>query len=89
MPVEGIKVFTLPNCPNCPAAKKIAKDVAEEFKIKFTEVDIGSAEGQIEGLMHQIMSTPSVAIDDDVVARGEIVPKKQLEEEVKKRLSPL
>jgi glutaredoxin len=87
MTVEEIKVFTLPNCPKCPAAKKIAKAVAEEFKIKFTEVDVGSGEGQIEGLMHQIMSTPSIAIDNEVISRGEIVPKKQFEEEVRKRLS--
>lgn len=87
MPIEEIKIFTLPNCPKCPAAKKIAKDIAEEFKINFKEVDIGSAEGQIEGLMYQVMSTPSIAIDSDVVSRGEIPSKTQLEEEVKKRLS--
>jgi len=81
-----LKIFTLKTCPNCPQAKKIAREVAEEFNLKFVEVDMGTPEGQIEGLMYQIMSTPSIAIDNDVVARGKLISKKELMGEVKKRL---
>ena len=81
-----LKVFTLPSCPNCPATKKIAKEVAEEFGISYKEIDIGASDGEIEGLMYQIMSTPSIAIDEEVIARGRLVPKEELENEVKKRL---
>ncbi|MEM2917170.1 MAG: thioredoxin family protein [Candidatus Bathyarchaeia archaeon] len=81
-----LKVFTMKTCPNCPAAKKIAQEVAQKYGAKFVEVDIGTPEGQIEGLMYQVMSTPSIAIDKDVIARGKLVAKEELEEEVKKRL---
>jgi len=81
-----LKVFTLPSCPNCPAKKKIAEEVDEEFGISYEEIDIGTSDGEIEGLMYQIMSTPSIAIDDEVIARGRLVPREELENEVKKRL---
>ncbi len=81
-----LKVFTLETCPNCPAAKKIAQETAEKFNIKYTEIDIGTPDGQIEGLMYQIMSTPSIAIDDEVIARGKLILKEELEDEIKKRL---
>ena len=81
-----LKVFTLPTCPNCPAQKKIAQEVAEKFNIKYIEIDIGTSEGQIEGLIHQVMSTPSTAVNDEVLARGRLISKDELEEEVRKRL---
>ncbi len=81
-----LKVFTLPTCANCPAAKKISKEVAEKFGLEYTEVDIGSSDGQLDGLMYQIMSTPSIAIDKDVVARGKLITRNELEAEVRKRL---
>jgi alkyl hydroperoxide reductase subunit AhpF len=81
-----LKVFTLKTCPNCPQVKKIAKEVAEELNLKITEIDIETPEGQIEGLMYQIMSTPSIAIDSDVVARGKPISKKELMDEIRKRL---
>jgi glutaredoxin len=81
-----IKVFTLPTCPNCPTAKKIAKEVAEELGVEFVEVDLSQSEGMLEGLMYQIMSTPSIVIDDDVIAKGRIVSKEELMKEAKERL---
>jgi len=81
-----LKIFTLKTCPNCPQAKKIVKEVAEEFNLKITEIDMETPEGQIEGLIYQIMSTPSIAIDNDVVARGKLISKKELMDEVRKRL---
>jgi len=81
-----LKIFTLKTCPNCPQAKKIVKEVAEEFNLKITEIDMETPEGQIEGLMYQIMSTPSIAIDNDIVTRGKLISKKELMDEVRKRL---
>ncbi|KPV65389.1 MAG: Thioredoxin [Candidatus Bathyarchaeota archaeon BA1] len=81
-----LKVFTLRTCPNCPAQKRIAQKVAKDFNIKYMEIDIGTPEGRIEGLMHQVISTPSIAISGEVIARGRLVPKRELEDEVKKRL---
>lgn len=81
-----LKVYTLKTCPNCPEAKRIAQEVAEKFSIKCLEIDIGTPKGQIEGLMHQIMSTPTITLDNEVLVRGKIVPKKELEYEIRKRL---
>jgi len=81
-----IKVFTLKTCPNCPRAKKIALEVAEKFNVGFMEIDVGTPEGQIEGLMYQIMSTPSIAIDEEVLARGEVPMKEELEKKVREKL---
>ena len=81
-----IRVFTSKTCANCPVAKKIACEVAEEFNIRFIEVDIGTSDGQIEGLMYQITSTPSFALDDEIIARGKLIPKEDLRAHVKKRL---
>ncbi len=81
-----IKVFTLKTCPNCPRAKKIAREIAEKLNVKFMEIDVGTPEGQIEGLMYQIMSTPSIAIGDEVVARGEVLRKEELEKKVGEKL---
>jgi glutaredoxin len=81
-----LKVFTLPACVNCPAAKKISKEIAQKYGLKYTEVDISTPDGQLDGLMYQIMSTPSIAINDEVITRGKLLSSKILETEVRKRL---
>jgi glutaredoxin len=81
-----LKVFTLPTCTNCPAAKRLSQEVAEKYGLDYLEVDISTPDGQLDGLMHQIMSTPSIAIDDEVVARGRALSREELETEVRKRL---
>ena len=79
-----LKVFTLPTCNNCPAAKRISKEIAEKYGLKYAEVDISTPEGQLEGLMHQIMSTPSIAINEEVVTRGRLPSREELETEIRK-----
>jgi glutaredoxin len=81
-----LKVFVLPNCPKCPKAKKIVKEVAEKFGLEYEEIDLSTSEGEIEGLMYQIVSTPSIALDEDVITRGILISKELLESEVRKRL---
>ena len=81
-----LKVFTLPSCTKCPAAKQVAEEVAKEFQMEYEVIDMASEAGRLTGLMHQVMSTPSIAIDDEVLARGEALSKGTLEIEVRKRL---
>jgi len=81
-----LKVFTLPTCKDCPAAKKICKEIADKYRFKYAEVDISTSEGQLEGLMHQIMSTPSILVDEEVVARGKLPSREELETEIRKLL---
>jgi glutaredoxin len=82
-----LKVFTLPSCTRCPAVKKVAEEVAKEYHLEYEVVDMNTETGRLTGLMHQVMSTPSIAIDDEVIARGEALSREALEIEVRKRLS--
>lgn len=81
-----LKVFTLPSCSSCPLVKAIALEVAREFDIAYKEVDLATAEGMSEGKARDILSAPSIAVDDEVIVRGGLVSKQRLEEEVRKRI---
>jgi glutaredoxin len=81
-----IKVYTLPACPICPLAKKIAAQVAQKYNISYHEVDLTTIEGKEESLKYQIMSVPTIIINDDVVSQGKMISQEDLEREVKKRL---
>jgi len=81
-----IKVFVMPKCPKCPLAKAIARRVAEKYGLKYVEIDLSTPDGEIEGLMYNVVSTPSIAIGDDVVVRGDVLPEEALEREVLRRL---
>jgi len=81
-----LKVFTLPTCKNCPVAKKISKEMAQKYGLTYKEIDISTQDGQLDGLMYQIMSTPSTAIDNEVISRGKLLSKETLETEIRKRL---
>lgn len=81
-----LKVFTLPTCKNCPAVKKISSEIARKYGLKYVEVDMSTVDGQLDGLMFQIMSTPSIALDDEVITRGKLLSLEELDKEVKERL---
>jgi len=81
-----LKVFTMPTCPTCPTAKTIVSEVAKKFGIGFREVNLATKEGLNEGIAYDILSTPSVTIDEEVIVRGRLISQERLEEEVKKRI---
>lgn len=81
-----LKVFTLPTCPKCPEAKRIAQEVSAKLGVDYMEIDLSTPEGGLEGLMYQIMSAPSIALDDEVLVKGMIPSQEELENEIKKRL---
>jgi hypothetical protein len=68
--IVELKVFTLPGCSG----------------IAYREVDLATQDGLSEGLSYDIMSTPSIVINNDVIVRGRLVSKEKLREEVKTRL---
>ena len=82
-----LKVFTLPTCSICPLAEKIILKVGDEYQIACRIVDMATEEGLREGLAHQIASVPSIAIDEDIIARGLLVSGDQLKREVQRRLT--
>jgi glutaredoxin len=81
-----LKVFTLPSCSSCHLAKVIAAEVAHEFNLAYKEVDLATADGMNEGKARDILSAPTIAVDDEVIVRGGLVSKQRLEEEVRKRM---
>ena len=81
-----LKVFTLPSCSSCPLAKAITSEVAQKLNILYKEVNMATPEGLDEGKAYDILSAPSIAVDNEVIIRGGLISKQRLEEEVQKRI---
>lgn len=83
-----LKLFTSKNCPKCPAAKEIVSRVAKEFGMKpgsdYETLSIDEEENLISALKYQIVSTPSIVIDEEAVFIGIVPSKKELIERLKK-----
>ncbi len=77
-----VTVFTMPECPKCPAAKELVKDVGKELDIDIDEVDLN--ENMIQGLQYGVASTPSVAVNEKVISRGEVPDREVLIAEIKR-----
>jgi predicted thioredoxin/glutaredoxin len=75
-------IYTTKTCIKCPSAKKIAKEVAKELKLKYEEKDMEIC--TLDALQLQIASTPSIVLDDEVLFRGCVPPKEELIREIKK-----
>ena len=59
-----LKIFTKLDCPNCPAAKKIGKELeGKGAKIEWHDLD--EEEGLSEAVYWDVLSTPAFIITDD------------------------
>ncbi len=59
-----IKIFTQPNCPNCPPVKVLGKKLEDNgFQVNYYNTK--EPAGLTEAVMHNLMSTPSVVVVDD------------------------
>jgi predicted DsbA family dithiol-disulfide isomerase len=67
-------------------AKTVASEVAHRLKIACREVDMATDDGLAEALAHDVCSTPTFALDDDVIVRGRLISKEKLEQEINERL---
>ena len=77
-----IIVFVKKDCPKCPLAKKVAKEVAKELGLEYEEIDI--EKDMVTALMYNVISTPSIALDEEVLVRGEIQTKEELVRTIKR-----
>lgn len=58
-----LKVFTKPDCPNCPAAKKFVKRLkVTGYEFQIEEYDVSSVGGLAEASFYSVMSTPSLIL---------------------------
>ena len=75
-------VFVKKDCPQCPLARQIAKEVAKELGLEYKEIDI--ERNMITALMYNVISTPSIAFDEEVLFRGEVPDKRELVKTIKR-----
>ncbi|GAH46893.1 unnamed protein product [marine sediment metagenome] len=57
-----IKIFWQKNCPHCPEAKNIGKQLEKEITVQY--FDIEKIDGLAEASYYDIASTPSIIILD-------------------------
>ncbi len=78
-------LFTKKDCPNCPLAKKVVKEVAEELGIELEEVD--AEEDMLKALQYSVASTPSLVLvrngDYEVLFRSEVPSREELVKAIK------
>ena len=74
----------MPQCPKCPAAKELVKEVSADFDIEIDEVDI--KEDMVKGLQFGVASTPSVAVNEKLISRGDVPDRDVLIEEIKRAI---
>jgi glutaredoxin len=58
-----IKIFWQKNCPRCPEAKNVGKQLEKEAEVQYFDVD--SVDGLAEASYYNIASTPSTVIVDN------------------------
>jgi len=58
-----IKIFWQKNCPNCPEAKNVAKQLEKEAEVQYFDVD--TVDGLAEASYYDIASTPSIVVLDN------------------------
>ncbi len=58
-----MKIFWQKNCPHCPEAKNIGKQLEKETTIQYFEIE--TIDGLAEASYYDIASTPSIAILDN------------------------
>jgi glutaredoxin len=75
-----VRVFTLPNCPRCPEAKALVKEIGKEYEIEIEEIDL--EKDLIKGLQFGVASTPSIVVNEKIVSRGWIPKKEDLIKEI-------
>lgn len=59
-----VKIFWQNECPNCPPAKKLGKEL-EVGGVSVGYFNIKDVDGLTEAVLHDIMSTPSIILVDD------------------------
>ncbi len=61
--IMRIKIFWQKNCPHCPEAKNIGKQLEKEITVQY--FDIGTVDGLAEASYYNIASTPSMIVVDN------------------------
>jgi len=60
-----MKLFTKPDCGQCPMAKNVAQKVSADLWVELKEFNIDEVDGLAEAQFHQVLATPSIILVDD------------------------
>lgn len=75
-----IQLFTQKQCPRCPSAKEVIREINSERQIDVVEFDVDTVDGMAEAAYYGIISTPSVVLVDgsgeEVISWRGIAPDK-------------
>lgn len=75
-----IKLFTKTDCPKCPLAKELCKELENDIEVEYWNVD--ERDGLAEGSFYEVMSTPTIVIVNDEREvrsfRGEVPDKEEV-----------
>lgn len=58
-----IKIFWQKNCPHCPEAKNIGKQLEKEAEVQYVNID--TVDGLADASYYDIASTPSIVVLDN------------------------
>jgi glutaredoxin len=76
-----LKVFTKSNCPNCPPAKELAKELKRENKLEVNNYNVDEAEGLAEAQFYTVLATPSLILcdenDEEITSWRGLAPSKE------------
>ena len=78
-----IEMFTSPGCANCPAVKKMLKELSDELVGDITIEEVDITVDPTRAAQYGVMSVPAVAINGILKFAG-VVPKR---EELKKAIA--
>lgn len=59
-----ITIFTKDNCPKCPKARHLLEELNRERPLDVREVNIGTPDGMFEAVQYNLMSTPSLILQN-------------------------
>lgn len=72
--MKTIKVLGT-GCPKCQNLTRVVKDVVDENQI---EASIEKVEDIVDIMKYNVMMTPALVIDDQIVAKGRIPSKEEV-----------
>ncbi len=71
--MSRIRLFTLPNCPKCPAAKALVETLKQRRADVTVEViDMSDSDNYATALMLQVFVTPTIVIGETPTFIGEV-----------------
>jgi len=82
-----LKIFTKNDCPNCPPARKLAKELEKEGKLEIENHNADEPDGLAEAQFYDVLATPSLILcdeaDDEIISwRGKAPLKKDIYKEM-------